>query len=734
MGRKRNLKECVGERQTARRVRTAVRQLLESTSGSSSSTSEVSDDDVQLHNVNGVNHFEVASTSYEHHETLVTDLLTTGSGAGSDSSSNFSYDSIAYIEDSHESASSSSYEDSRSNGGGSDFDDNDGDMLWEETFRRKLSYWAVDGNVTRENVDKLLALLKTVPTLSFLPKCSKTLLGTSRVISTSSVPPGRYFAFSLVDGILSSLNSVQARFHNDDDTLKMFIGCDGMPSSKSSNREFWPILGLLEIPGAKPFEIGIYHGNSKPEDANEFLKHFENDMKNVIDNCLEYHGKQVKVEIKGFCCDAPALSFIKKVKPCGSYYGCMKCEIEGEYIFNANGRGGRVTYPQLDSELRCDESFRHREQAMHHSGTSILENLNVDMVLCFPNDPMHLVYLGCMRKLLHIWTYKRRLMKIKVTAQEMAEISQVLVDIHEVIPHEFSRKTRSLDELSRFKATEFRLLLLYVLPVVLRNRLPDPVYQHFLLLHVAIRILSCNVSVQAESNIEYAESLLAAFVRQSPGIYGEEFLTYNVHNLLHIGEDCRRFGALDNFSCFPFENHLGKLKNLVRRSAKPLEQIANRLLELRQNQPVVPLNISDHLNKLAGKHHSGPLIRGFSGEQFKSVIHKRFRLTCQPPDNCVVLTDSNDVTVIIIENIVEALDEQILLIGKKFTHSENFYNMNGLQSLPLGIQVVDELAENLETWRLESVISKAMKIPLKNTIFFPQQYVILNLWNFDKLK
>ena len=111
---------------------------------------------------------------------------------------------------------------------------------------------------------------------------------------------------------------------------------------------------------------------------------------------------------------------------------------------------------------------------------------------------MHLVYLGCMKKLLNILVNERRNMKIRMSSRLIKEISHLLVAIEELIPVEFSRKTRTLDELSCFKATEFRLLLLYVLPLILKNRLPDVVYNHFLLLHVAIRILSCEISVPSE--------------------------------------------------------------------------------------------------------------------------------------------------------------------------------------------------------------------------------------------
>lgn len=103
--------------------------------------------------------------------------------------------------------------------------------------------------------------------------------------------------------------------------------------------------------------------------------------------------------------------------------------------------------------------------------------------MLFPIVPMHLVYLGAVRKLLHKWCNQRRCMKVKNAKQIITEISRILDDIEKLIPVEFNRKTRSLDDISRLKATECRLLLLCVLPVILKHRLPEQVYQHVKLTH-----------------------------------------------------------------------------------------------------------------------------------------------------------------------------------------------------------------------------------------------------------
>lgn len=54
----------------------------------------------------------------------------------------------------------------------------------------------------------------------------------------------------------------------------------------------------------------------------------------------------------------------------------------------------KVVFPELKSPLRTYDSLRKRLCPEHHTGTSLLETLPVDMVVQFPNDHMHLVYVG----------------------------------------------------------------------------------------------------------------------------------------------------------------------------------------------------------------------------------------------------------------------------------------------------------------------------------------------------
>lgn len=74
--------------------------------------------------------------------------------------------------------------------------------------------------------------------------------------------------------------------------------------------------------------------------------------------------------------------------------------------------------------------------------------------------------------------------------------------------------------------------------------------------------------------------LLKTFVQHSEYLYSSEFLIYNVHCLIHLPEDVLKYGTLDNFSAFPFENFLGHLSRLIKSTKQLLIEICNKLEQI----------------------------------------------------------------------------------------------------------------------------------------------------------
>lgn len=65
--------------------------------------------------------------------------------------------------------------------------------------------------------------------------------------------------------------------------------------------------------------------------------------------------------------------------------------------------------------------------------------------------------------------------------------------------------------------------------------------------------------------IEVAEKLVKIFVVRAEEIYGVDFLTYNLHGLLHLSNDVKLFGALDSYSDFPYESNMTYIRKCCKK-------------------------------------------------------------------------------------------------------------------------------------------------------------------------
>lgn len=58
----------------------------------------------------------------------------------------------------------------------------------------------------------------------------------------------------------------------------------------------------------------------------------------------------------------------------------------------------------------------------------------------------------------------------------------------------------------------------------------------------------------------YAQSLMTTFVKQFDHLYGKHYISSNVHQLIHLDDDYKKYSPLDQVSCFKFESYMSKLK------------------------------------------------------------------------------------------------------------------------------------------------------------------------------
>jgi hypothetical protein len=192
-------------------------------------------------------------------------------------------------------------------------------------------------------------------------------------------------------------------------------------------------------------------------------------------------------------------------------------------------------------------------------------------------------------------------------------------------PCEFSRKLRGLEEIARWKATELRTFLLYVGPLVLKNNVSNECFKHFMSLKIAMIIL---LSLHFSSYLQYAQHLLKYFVEMFEKMYGSYLISHNIHGFLHIADNYKIYGPLDQCSAYPFENYMKKLKSILRKPDKLLEQVIHRYHESSEIIDSDSHNIIDeNAYKLLGPHNKGPLIDGtISNPQYKTTSFVKFIL------------------------------------------------------------------------------------------------------------
>lgn len=280
----------------------------------------------------------------------------------------------------------------------------------------------------------------------------------------------------------------------------------------------------------KPFNVATYFGGSKPADVNQYLQNFVSELNGLLKNGLIVEDKQFEVECMCFICNRPARAIVKKIKEHSGYYACERCTTRGEYCEN------EVTFPDI-GEKRTDESSRKFDQIEHHNDVSALIAIQppVNMVTDFPLEKMHLGCLGIMDRLIRNWM-DRIFNKVQVM-----QLSMKMQNLANQIPEEFQRSTRSLGLLNLWKANEFNFFLLYCGPFVLKDILPDHLFQHFTLLHMAFRILSNDKTISLYKNNarQYLETFFT--LAKNDEFYGMGFISLNVHSLWHLCDDVERF-------------------------------------------------------------------------------------------------------------------------------------------------------------------------------------------------
>jgi len=435
------------------------------------------------------------------------------------------------------------------------------------SLQEKLSQLIAKYHISHNCVNELLVILRSEGL--DVPKDVRSLLKTPKSKSHNIIEMenGSYIHIG-VERMIKPILYTYFESIKDLNLIQLSVHVDGISISDSSKSSFWPILvSFINVPEINKIvlPVGIFHGRSKkPGSVYTFFDPFITEIKSIFENGIEVNQKLLQFSISQVVCDAPAKAFVLNVKYFNAYHSCNSCLEEGEFI------NRRMSFLGIDAQLRTDESFRSKSDESYHKGPCPLEVLPINMTSVVVLDYMHNVCQGVMKRLLNFWKSGQKPVRFLNTDLEH-QISTEQVNLQPNFPSEFSRLPRSLDELEFWKATEYRTFLLYTGPILLKGRIKSSLYNHFLLLHCAIKILICVETCIIHNDL--ANNLLRQFVTEYPEHYGNEYVTYNVHSLVHIANFVKIHGPLDKFSAFKFENFLQIIKKTVHSSKYPLQDV-----------------------------------------------------------------------------------------------------------------------------------------------------------------
>ena len=104
------------------------------------------------------------------------------------------------------------------------------------------------------------------------------------------------------------------------------MNTDGLPVAKASGSQVWTIQCRFlneETEHWPQIVVGVYYGNSKPTNTNEYLADFVKEALALQQTGFTYRSSNLKITIFGFSCDADSLA--KYIKILTGYESCPKC-------------------------------------------------------------------------------------------------------------------------------------------------------------------------------------------------------------------------------------------------------------------------------------------------------------------------------------------------------------------------------------------------------------------------
>lgn len=164
-------------------------------------------------------------------------------------------------------------------------------------------------------------------------------------------------------------------------------------------------------------------------------------------------------------------------------------------------------------------------------------------------DSLHTIYAGAFKQIIRLLFDHEFHSKPWSLYKKIDRIDELLS--HVQTPSTTQRRFRSIRHIAKYKASEYRSLFHFGIPVILECMKEQDCKT--LLLSFVTGINLASADHVTNETIEIVEKLFDYFVRRFQEIFGLRHMSSNIHSLLHIHNSLKFIEPLWFYSTFSFE-------------------------------------------------------------------------------------------------------------------------------------------------------------------------------------
>jgi hypothetical protein len=450
-----------------------------------------------------------------------------------------------------------------------------------QLFREFLPHFKLQSYLTvRNKMQRGVPMPTTDYTFIDIEKKEEFVIGDTKVFPRKQF--GDTSKYEVVDEysrtpLLNMFNFFLASHFDADEDIKMrnhkvTFSLDGVPIDKSSGRGM--DIASVQFEGCKNVYIIAIHiyRHGRPKSLSNDLDTFVKEVKRIP-----------QLTVKQIVADAPCRAHIKNVTGHSGRYSCESCYARGN-----DGTPIRWPASTMNSpHLRCNESVRTLALKMDNNefskqelleghnfgvkGSSPLMKLtNFDMIYQCQPDPMHNLWLGAgkhiiMRTLSFRSKDIAKILNAKKTTNKISTSKPVEKMMNAMNTHllvtkmisEVPRQTRSIWHLLRYKASEWKSLIV-ILFVIIIDAFTDGGYNPHARVWAKYVYLCRLAMLPDELYQEFSDSELAGYHQEFyddfERVFGINGCTFNIHAFSHT-QQYRKRNYLSDVTTEPFEDN-----------------------------------------------------------------------------------------------------------------------------------------------------------------------------------